>query len=43
MGTWFYFDILAYMDMLLAQVGVRSHLYGRGLMTACFATDLAGV
>lgn len=43
MGTWFYFDILAYTDMLLAQVGVRSHLNGRGLMTACFAKDLAGV
>lgn len=43
MGAWFFFDIVSYTDMLLAHIGVRSHLKGRGLLTPCCAKDLAGV
>ncbi len=46
LGSWFYFDVVAYADMLLEQLDLSSHLqkgwYGN-LMEPCFASDLKGL
>ena len=45
LGTWFYFDVVAYADMLLEQLGLSSHRKGwfGNLMDPCFAEDLKGL
>lgn len=46
LGSWFYFDVVAYADMLLEQLGLSSHLqkgWFGNLMDPCFASDLKGL
>ena len=46
MGSWFYFDVVAYADMLLEQLGLSSHRQKSwigNLMDPCFASDLRGL
>ena len=46
LGSWFYFDVVAYADMLLEQLGLSSHLqkgWVGNLMEPCFASDLKGL
>lgn len=43
LGTWFYFDVVAYADMLLEQLKLSSHRrkgWFRNLMNPCVANDL---
>lgn len=46
LGSWFYFDVVAYADMLLEQIGLSSHLqkgWFANLVDPCFASDLKGL
>ena len=46
LGSWFYFDVVAYADMLLEQLGLSSHRqkgWFGNLMDPCFASDLKGL
>ena len=46
LGSWFYFDVVAYADMLLEELGLSSHLakgWFGNLMEPCFASDLKGL
>lgn len=46
LGSWFYFDVVDYVDMLLAQVGLESHRqkgWLRNLFAPCQAADLRGL
>ncbi|GAB7358746.1 hypothetical protein MBLNU230_g3975t1 [Neophaeotheca triangularis] len=45
-GNWFYWDLVPYTDMLLAELGLRSHREGgwwRDLVGTCWARDLRGL
>ncbi len=46
LGSWFYFDVIAYTDMLLEQLKLSSHRrkgWFKNLMDPCFADDLKGL
>lgn len=49
LGNWFWFDMVPYTDLLLQQLGLRSHRKRRGwfglgdLWAPCFAEDLRGL
>ena len=46
LGSWFYFDVVAYADMLLEQTKLSSHRqkgWFRNLMDPCMADDLKGL
>ena len=46
LGSWFYFDVVAYADMLLEHLGLSSHRqkgWFGNLMDPCFASDLRGL
>ena len=46
LGSWFYYDVVAYADMLLEQLGLTSHRrkgWFGNLMDPCFASDLQGL
>jgi len=46
LGSWFYFDVIAYADMLLEQLKLSSHRrkgWFKNLMDPCFADDLKGL
>lgn len=43
LGSWYYFDVVSYTDMLLAQLGLSSHRrkgWFRNLFAPCMASDL---
>lgn len=46
LGSWFYFDVVAYSDMLLEELGLSSHRqkgWFGNLLNPCFADDLKGL
>lgn len=45
LGMWFYFDMVPYTDMLLDQLGLKSHRrnYWKDLFETCWARDLRGL
>ncbi len=46
LGSWFYFDVVAYADMLLEELGLSSHRqkgWFGNLLNPCFADDLKGL
>ncbi|KAL9053509.1 MAG: hypothetical protein Q9206_003903 [Seirophora lacunosa] len=46
LGSWFYYDVVDYADMLFEQLGLSSHRqkgFMGNLMEPCFAADLKGI
>lgn len=42
-GNWFFYDVISYTDMILEQLGLRSHIrkgWFRNLFAPCYASDL---